>query len=65
MCLSVLKLASGEYATYAFSSKYEKLAVVHPIIILKNLKSGHFMLLICKGQQKNVPRIIIIACSEP
>ena len=34
MCLSVLKLAAAEYATNAFSSKwkYEKLAVVAPIV---------------------------------
>ena len=58
VCLLVLKLAPTEYAANALSSKlkYGKLVVVGALS--KNLEIGHFMLLICRGRQRNVPRII-------
>ena len=60
MCLLVLKYASAEYATNAFSSKEkdDKLAVVAHVL-QNNALFGHFTLLFCRGRQRNVPRIIM------
>ena len=59
VCLSVVKLASAEYATNAFSSKSEIRKISRfgwrsP----NNAEFGHFTLLFCRGRERNVPRIL-------
>ena len=60
MCLSVVKLASAEYATNAFTSKSEirkisRFGSRSP----NNAEFGHFTSLFCRGRQRNEPRIIM------
>jgi len=52
VCLSVLKLAPAEYATNAFSSKqkYQKLAVVGPIV--KKLENWLFHVVVLQRTAK-------------
>ena len=56
-CLSVLKLALAEYASSAFNSKYEKLAV-GTFSGPRRIWSFHVNLLFCRARQRNVQRFI-------